>query len=168
MGMTQHSTRTFVLAFGVVVVSAVLFAQQPPKVATPDISAAAIVEHVKVLASDAFEGRAPGTKGEDLTVAYIADQYKKAGLTPGNTDGTYFQAVPMVGITADPSTVLTFAKGRQTRTLTFKDDIVAWTKRVRDSVSIANSDVVFVGYGVEAPEFQWMTTRASMSPARRW
>jgi Zn-dependent M28 family amino/carboxypeptidase len=155
MKTTQHSTRTCVSTFGVVAVSAVLAAQQPLQVAMPDISAAAIVAHVKVLASDAFEGRAPGTKGENLTVAYIADQYKNAGLTPGNTDGTYVQAVPMVGITADPSTVLTFAHGTQTRSLTFKDDVVAWTKRVRDSVSLANSDVVFVGYGVEAPEFQW-------------
>ena len=67
--------------------------------------------HVKVLASDEFEGRAPGTKGEDLTVAYIADQFRKAGLKPGNTDGTYIQKVPMVGITADPATSLVFRKG---------------------------------------------------------
>jgi len=108
-----------------------------------------------VLASDEFEGRAPGTRGEELSVTYIADQFRKAGLAPGNVDGTWVQKVPMVGITADPSALLTFRKGEATRTLTFKDDVVAWTKRVQPTVSVQDSDVVFVGYGVEAPEYQW-------------
>ena len=121
----------------------------------PDFSAAAVMAHVKVLASDEFEGRGPGTRGEEKTVAYIAEQFQKAGVKPGAADGTYFQAVPMVGITADPSTTLTFAKGAATRTLKFKDDMVVWTKRVAPEVSLAASDVVFVGYGIEAPEFNW-------------
>ena len=66
-------------------------------------TAEAVMAHVKVLASDEYEGRAPGTKGEDLTVAYITDQFRKVGLKPGNPDGTYVQKVPMVGITADPN-----------------------------------------------------------------
>jgi Zn-dependent M28 family amino/carboxypeptidase len=133
---------------------AALFAQSAPP-ATPGLSAEAIVQHVKVLASDEFEGRAPGTKGEELTVRYIADQFAKAGLRPGNPDGTFFQNVPMIGITPDPSATLVFKKGAESRTLKFKDDVVAWTKRVRPEVSVADSDIVFVGYGVEAPEFQW-------------
>ncbi|MDO8835511.1 MAG: M28 family peptidase, partial [Vicinamibacterales bacterium] len=142
----------------VVVLLTAPLAAQPPAAGAPGapaISAAAIVQHVKVLASDEFEGRAPGTRGEDKTVAYIADQFAKVGLTPGNPDGTYFQPVPMVGITADPSSTFVFKKGGETRALTYKDDIVAWTKRVRDRVVVAGSDVVFVGYGVQAPEFQW-------------
>ena len=123
--------------------------------ATPVFTADAVMAHVKILASDQFEGRAPGTKGEDLTVAYIADQFRKVGLKPGAADGTFFQKVPMVGITPDPSTSLTFAKGTAKQTLKFTDDIVAWTKRVQPSVSINASDVVFVGYGVEAPEYGW-------------
>ena len=130
-------------------------AQGAKPAAPPAFSADAVMAHVKVLASDEFEGRAPGTQGEDKTVAYIADQFRKAGLKPGNTDGTYIQNVPMVGITADPATSLTFAKGGATQTLKFKDDVVAWTKRVAERVSLDASDVVFVGYGVEAPEFHW-------------
>ncbi len=122
---------------------------------TPAFSAGAVMEHVKVLASDEYEGRAPGTKGEDLTVAYIADQFRKVGLKPGNTDGTYFQNVPMVGITADPSASLVFKKGGVTQTLAFRDDVVAWTKRVQETVRLDASDVIFVGYGIQAPEFQW-------------
>jgi hypothetical protein len=121
----------------------------------PAFTADAVMAHVKVLASDEFEGRAPGTKGEDLTVAYISEQFRKVGLKPGNPDGTYVQKVPMVGITADPATSLIFRKGPATQTLAFKDDVVAWTKRVEERVGIDASDVVFVGYGVQAPEFQW-------------
>src|SRR4030095_4720608 len=66
---------------------------------TPD----GLVAHIKVLASDEFEGRAPGTKGEDLSVKYITDQFKQAGLKPGNPDGTYTQEVPLAGIQSEPS-----------------------------------------------------------------
>ena len=121
----------------------------------PVFTADAVMAHVKVLASDQFEGRAPGTKGEDLTVAYIADQFRAVGLKPGAADGTYMQKVPMVGITADPATSLVFRKGDAVQTLAFKDDVVAWTKRVQERVSLDATDVVFVGYGIEAPEFQW-------------
>lgn len=127
-------------------------AADPP---LPEFSEAAIVGHVKILGSDEFEGRAPGTKGEDLTVAYITDQFKAVGLKPGNPDGTYVQNVPLVGITPDPALTLTFTKGGASRTLKYKDDVVAWTKRVQDQVALDASDVVFVGYGVEAPEYAW-------------
>src|SRR5947208_16010946 len=65
---------------------------------TPD----ALLAHIKVLASDEFEGRAPGSKGEELSVKYITDQFKKIGLKPGNPDGTYTQEVPLAGIQSEP------------------------------------------------------------------
>jgi len=120
----------------------------------PDVDTNAVMQHVKVLSSDEFEGRAPGSKGEELTVAYLIDQFKTAGLKPGNTDGTYVQKVPLVGITPAPAP-LVFSKGAQQLTLTWKDDVVAWTKHVADEASISKSDLVFVGYGVVAPEFNW-------------
>jgi len=127
------------------------------------ISAQAVLDHTRVLSSNEYEGRAPGTRGEDLSVAYIESEFRKAGLKPGNPDGTYIQQVPMVGITPNPNTSLTFAKTGQNPavtpsagiTLNFKDDVVAWTKRVQPRVSIDKSDVVFIGYGVTAPEYQW-------------
>jgi Zn-dependent M28 family amino/carboxypeptidase len=121
----------------------------------PAIDGQAVLAHTKVLASDEYEGRKPGTKGEELTIAYIADQFKKAGIEPGHPDGGYLQEVPMVGIKADPDTALVFRKGARQQRLRFRDDVVAWTKRVTDQVSLRNSDVVFVGYGVQAPEFRW-------------
>ncbi|MEI6666980.1 MAG: M28 family peptidase [Acidobacteriota bacterium] len=124
-------------------------------VASPAIDIPTLLTHVKVMSSDQYEGRAPGTRGEDLTVAYIEDQFRKAGLKPGNPDGTYIQKVPMVGITPDPATSLTFSKGSATQTLKFKEDVVAWTKRAQPRVSVDTSDIVFVGYGVQAPEYAW-------------
>jgi Zn-dependent M28 family amino/carboxypeptidase len=129
----------------------------PPRIPIgqlPSLDTDALLEHTKMLSSDEFEGRAPGTKGEELTVTYLADQFKKFGLRPGNTDGTYFQKVPLVGITPTPAP-LTFKRGTTTQTLKWKDDVVAWTKHVADSASINDSELVFVGYGVVAPEFNW-------------
>jgi Zn-dependent M28 family amino/carboxypeptidase len=123
--------------------------------AMPKIDANAILGHIKVLSSDEYEGRAPGTKGEDLSVKYIADQFKKLTLKPGNPDGTYVQKVPLVGILGKEAKPLTFTKGAQKQTLKWADDVVAWTKHVADGASVTNSDVVFAGYGVEAPEYNW-------------
>jgi Zn-dependent M28 family amino/carboxypeptidase len=121
----------------------------------PAIDGKAVLEHTKVLSSDAFEGRAPGTKGEDLTVAYLTEQLRKIGLRPGNPDGTWVQTVPLVGTTVQGSPSLTFRKGTAERTLAWRDDYVAWTKRVAERAGLDASELVFVGYGVQAPEFQW-------------
>src|SRR5580765_3431732 len=120
----------------------------------PDIDVSAVLAHTKVLSSDEFDGRAPGTKGEELTVNYLVDQFTKIGLKPGNTDGTYVQRVPLVGITPVPSP-LVLAKGKEQLTLKWKDDVVAWTKQVADVVILNQSELVFVGYGVVAPEYNW-------------
>ena len=120
----------------------------------PSIDANGLLTHTKVLSSDEYEGRAPGTKGEELSVKYISDQFKTIGLEPGNTDGTWVQKVPLVGITPEPAP-LVFQKGGTKQTLKWKDDVVAWTKHVADKASLDNSELVFVGYGVVAPEFNW-------------
>lgn len=120
------------------------------------INAARILENIKVLSSDEYEGRAPASKGETLATTFIEDQFKKVGLEPGNPDGTYFQNVPLVGIKADPSAQLVFTgdAGGRRETLTYADDFVAWTKRLEPAIDL-DADVVFVGYGVVAPEYQW-------------
>jgi Zn-dependent M28 family amino/carboxypeptidase len=120
----------------------------------PNIDSEALLAHTKVLSSDQFEGRAPGTRGEDLTVKYLVDHFKRAGLEPGNPNGTYVQKVPLVGITPDPSN-LTVKKGGQQLTLKWKDDVVAWSKHVAEKADLDNSEIVFVGYGVVAPQFNW-------------
>jgi Zn-dependent M28 family amino/carboxypeptidase len=120
----------------------------------PPVDADQVLQHVKVLASDEYQGRLPGTRGEALTVDYLTSQFKALGLAPGNTDGTYVQSVPLVGITAAPAPMV-LRKGRSRLTLKFRDDFVASTRRVTDTVSLDGSELVFVGYGVVAPEYDW-------------
>lgn len=126
----------------------------PEQAAWKRITAAGILERIKVLSSDEYEGRAPASKGEALSTAYIEEQFKSVGLEPGNPDGTFFQKVPMVGIKADASAQLVFARGTQREALKFGDDFVAFTKRVEPLIE-ADADLVFVGYGVVAPEYHW-------------
>ena len=126
----------------------------PPNGALASFSGDRILNHIRVLSSDEFEGRGPGSKGELLTIKYLEDQYHAAGLEPGNPDGTYLQNVPLVGITPDPSMKLTLTGHGQTLEPKFEDDFVAWSKRVTETSSV-DADLVFVGYGVQAPEFQW-------------
>jgi Zn-dependent M28 family amino/carboxypeptidase len=116
---------------------------------TPD----GLLAHIKVLASDEFEGRAPGTKGEERSVEYITDQFKQIALKPGNPDGTYTQEVPLAGIKSEPQ--MLFVVGDKTIDLKFPDDFVASSARLKPEIKIDNSDVVFVGYGVVAPEYGW-------------
>ena len=112
-----------------------------------------LMRHIKELSSDAYEGRGPGTKGEELTVKYITEQFQKLGLKPGNPDGTFVQKVPLAGFTAQPHAK--FSAGGKDIELTNLKDYVAVTRRYVPAVGVENSDIVFVGYGVTAPEYGW-------------
>ena len=135
-------------------------AQSPPPTGRlsladlPDIDTTAFLDETKTLASDEFEGRAPASRGETKTLTYLIEQFKKIGLSSGTADGTYLQTVPLVGITSTPAP-LVIRKGTSTQSLAWKDDFVATTRRAEKSVSLQNSELVFVGYGVVAPEYNW-------------
>src|SRR5882724_11716512 len=136
--------------------TALAFAADPPtapKDAADAITAADLLKHIKVLASDEFEGRAPGSKGEELSVKYISEQFKALGLKPGNPNGTYTQEVPLAGIVTAPTA--SFTVGDKKMELKFPDEYVASSARLENVIKIENTDVVFVGYGVVAPEFGW-------------
>jgi Zn-dependent M28 family amino/carboxypeptidase len=117
------------------------------------ISSDDLMRHIQRLSSDGFEGRAPGTPGEDSSVAYLTSEFKKIGLEPGNPDGSYVQTVDMVGFTTSPT--VSIAAGRKTVALKFPDDYVAVSRHERPLVDVVGSDLVFVGYGVVAPEYGW-------------
>jgi Zn-dependent M28 family amino/carboxypeptidase len=112
-----------------------------------------MLQHINRLASDGFEGRAPGTAGEDSSVAYISEQFKAIGLAPGNPDGTWIQPVSLVGYTS--KTDASIAVAGKTMKLTFPNDFVGVSRRNANDVRVDGSDVVFVGYGVVAPEYGW-------------
>src|SRR6187455_2133159 len=102
---------------------------QVPLAQLPTVDANALLSHTRVLSSDEYEGRGPGTKGEELTVRYLVDQFKMLGLKPGNTDGSYIQKVPLVGITPSPAP-LVLKTDADEKSLAWRDDVVAWTKHV--------------------------------------
>src|SRR5438309_10491614 len=126
----------------------------PPKAALDVITADGVMNHIKVLSSDEFEGRGPGTHGEDLSINYIADQFKKIGLEPGNTDGTYFQKVPLAGIATRQDAEMKIKAANKDLKLKFGQDFVARSVRIAEKPRF-DADMVFVGYGVVAPEYGW-------------
>jgi len=127
----------------------------PPdlKPAFDSIQANDIMQHTKVLSSDEYEGRGPGTKGEELAVKYLTEQFQRLGLKPGNPDGTYVQKVPLAGFAAQPTA--SFSAGGKKIDLDFPKDYVAVSRRFVPESKVENSDIVFVGYGVVAPEYGW-------------
>lgn len=114
------------------------------------INQADLAKHIKVIASDKFGGRRPTSEGETLTLEYLTDHFAKLGFEPGNGD-SYLQAVDMVEITADENMSLQIGK----RELAFKKDMVMTTSRPSELEQLKDSELVFVGYGVNAPEFNW-------------
>ncbi|MBJ6979875.1 M28 family metallopeptidase [Luteimonas sp. MC1895] len=122
---------------------------------SPELSKDDFAEMVKTLSSDEFEGRAPGAPGGEKTVEYIKAQYERIGLEPGGENGTFFQTVPMVETTADESTVLRLDVAGKQSELAFGTDMVIGTRTGEAEIKVADSDLVFVGYGVDAPELGW-------------
>lgn len=120
------------------------------------ITVDAIAEHVKVLADDSFLGRAPATKGEDLTVEYIISQYERIGLKPGMPNGEWVQWVPVIGQTTERNTSLRITRGgRQILDFPYFTELMVSPAVDQERVSIRNAEMVFVGYGIIAPEENW-------------
>ena len=109
---------------------------------------------ISILASDDFRGRAPSTIGEEKTISYLAEQFKLSGLKPAN-NGSYFQEVPLIKLTADKSMKLDICGGESKFSLSFSDDFIGGTPQTTEFVKIDNSDIVFVGYGIISPENNW-------------
>lgn len=116
------------------------------------VDTAAMDAHLRFLASDLLEGRAPATRGGRLAAEYIATQFRALGLEPAGVNGTYFQPVALVGMTPQPT--LSWGRPGQLDSLSFRDQFVAWGERPAADLA-AGGEVVFVGYGIRAPEWQW-------------
>ena len=127
----------------------------PPAEIAAGIGADTLLAATETLASDEFEGRAPGSAGETLTIAFLTEQFSALGLAPGNPDGTWVQDVPLVGITPLAGDKLVVTGGGEVRTLEPAADYVAWTKHVVEEVEVQDAEIVFVGYGARAPEYGW-------------
>ena len=128
------------------------FAQS--KVPSNRINAEEIDAHLRFLASDLLEGRAPATRGGRITEEYIAAELKTFGVKPGVGDSSYFQRVPIDVVKADPATIRVVASGKANANLRFTDDVVVWPGSATDASS-ARGELVFIGYGAVAPEYKW-------------
>lgn len=122
--------------------------------AVPVISIETLKDVTKTLSDDSFQGRAPATPAEDKTVAYIADRFAKAGLKPGNKSAWY-QDVPLVELTPKPGFPIHISGGKQPIRLDYKTDQISWSYQVQPRIAVKASDIVFVGYGINAPERGW-------------
>jgi Zn-dependent M28 family amino/carboxypeptidase len=127
-----------------------------PKVPPPstDIDETLYRDQVRVLASDEYEGRKPGTPGEEKTVAHLVEQFRKLGLKPGNGD-SFLQQVPMVEILAGTDASLSITGPKGTQSLAYGKDMVIWTKRALPQAELRRSELVFAGYGIVAPDYGW-------------
>ena len=144
--------RRVLIAILVVTFAAALFAK---KDFSPKFDAEKIRAHVKYLASDELEGRGMNQKGGDLAADYIAAQFKSDGLAPAGDNGTYFQQVPMVGVKTLPGTTFALVPGSGAPLdLKILDDYVTTNQRQTESADI-DAPIVFVGFGISAPEYQW-------------
>lgn len=119
------------------------------------VSGADIARRIEVLSSDEFEGRPSAGKGADLTMDYLASEMKAAGLVPMGENGTYFQPVMLTEVTAKDSSFARIQNGGDTMPLNQRDNAVFWTKQFTDTAKVDSSEMVFVGYGTVAPEYNW-------------
>jgi Zn-dependent M28 family amino/carboxypeptidase len=122
------------------------------------ISATDLGRRIETLASDEFMGRAPGTEGGQITLDYLAAEMKAAGLEPMGENGTYFQTVELAEATLAADSMMQIVHNGDailSADASQTDDAVFWTKKTDAALTLADSDLVFVGYGVVAPEFGW-------------
>jgi Zn-dependent M28 family amino/carboxypeptidase len=130
-------------------------AEDPVDIASDAMTETAYRRHIEILASDDFGGRAPASPGEEMTVDYLVDHFKKIGLEPGNGD-SFTQDVPLMRVTAVNAPALAFnGPGGEELLLDYGPDQVIWTRRQVNEALLENSELVFVGYGIVAPERDW-------------
>ncbi len=151
----MNSSRTFAFLLASVLVFASLASGSDGPVGRFGFSAERMTKDIKYLASDELGGRAPGSRGERLAVNYLARAYEAMGLSPGNPDGSYFQEVPLIGARLTNEPVLELRGANASIELRYGKDFMGWTLRKQETVEVRNAGLVFVGYGIEAPEYGW-------------
>ena len=126
----------------------------PEQKAARVLTAPLVAEHIRVLASDEYEGRGPGTRGDELARKYIAEQFHKLGLKPAAPGGSWNQPVTLMGANAHPDKMVLSGNGK-TLELQFHTDFIANAGDLKPQTQLKDAELVFVGYGIQAPEFQW-------------
>src|SRR5437016_13036801 len=138
----------------IVIAIAISSAAQQENLLPSRISESALRAHIKFLSDDRLEGRGTGAKGGEISALYIAEQFEAMGLKGAGARGSFWQPVSLVGVKADPKTELRINGRERAEAFKFADDFVAFTGAQTEHVSI-KTDLVFVGYGIDAPEQKW-------------
>lgn len=127
------------------------------EVVEQSITETSLLNHIEILSSDDFEGRAPATRGDDLTIEYLIEQLKEIGIAPGMPDGSYTQEIPLLSQRVDRSSAtMTIKKnGNLISELDYSTEFMAWPSNEAEEIRIRDAEVVYVGYGIQAPEFDW-------------
>ena len=141
----------FIIAIGLTIA---VYDKVPPHKVAINIDAERLAQNIKILASDEFEGRGPGTAGEEKTITFLKEKFEELGLKPGNGD-SYYQGANLVEITASPETTMKIETADGVTELRYGPEFMGWTQRVKEAVSVTDSEMIFVGYGVVAPEYGW-------------
>ena len=147
-------SRTLIITAAVIALSAIVIAQRGRTTNSP-ISENALRAHIKFLSDDRLEGRGTGAKGGETAALYIAEQFEALGLKGAGPKGSFWQPVSLVGVKADPKTELRVNGETKSELFKFADDFVAFTGSQTEKVDIENAEMVFVGYGIDAPEQKW-------------
>ncbi len=119
------------------------------------INDSALRAGIRFLADDLLEGRGPGSRGDALAQRYIATQWEALGLKPASEERTWYQAVPLVGVTTRVPPEIVFRRGGKSITLKYIEDMIATSGKAQAKTSVRDAELVFVGYGIQAPEYQW-------------
>ena len=125
------------------------------KVCDSSITEAVLRGHIQFLADDLLEGRGPGTRGDQLAISYVRSQFKALGLNPGAANNRWVQTVPLVGVNTRPPESATFRSGEQALKLKNYEDYIMASGQPRESTGFDDAEIVFVGYGIQAPEYNW-------------
>jgi len=145
---------SFICLFPALVVAEIASVSETKQL-NKNLRANRFLENVSILSSDEFGGRAPMTEGEKLTLDFLEKKFREAGLEPLFGD-SFLQPVPLISMTVNSETAsMSFTRGPNSKSLVYADEFVAWTQRVEPRVSVSDSEIVFAGYGVVAPEYDW-------------
>ncbi len=125
--------------------------------AASSITGQSLLNHIEILSSDEFEGRAPATRGEDLSVEYLINELQNMGIEPGMDDGSFVQEFALLGqrVEGSASAIVINKNGQAVENLSFGGEFMAWPSNEAELVEVQNAELIYVGYGIQAPEFDW-------------
>jgi len=129
--------------------------RSPANKAADSINKDSLLRHIETLSSDEFQGRATGTAGEQMSVDYLVNELKAMGAEPAGNNGTYIQEFPLLGQTTSNAQMSISTDGRTPFNIEYFDEFMAWPANQAEEVEVRNAELVYVGYGIQAPEENW-------------